>query len=116
MGTDKRHLVLYVIFCVIVVSLADPMRTGCNRTVDAGDVLTNPVLSALNKGKPYNCWFQVRPLLSLSLFLSLETDFNVFHRKSTFLGLVVSVVVVVVVVFEVFGGGPAEIEGAMCQC
>jgi len=58
-------------------------RTGCNRTVDAGDLLTHPQLTAANKGRPYNCWFLVGPpffFLLLLLLLSLLL-FAPFDRK-----------------------------------
>ncbi len=48
-----------ILLCLIPVIRADINRTGCNRTVEAGDVLANPLLTGFNKGRPYNCWFLV---------------------------------------------------------
>ena len=48
-----------LLICLLVNIRADINRTGCNRTVDAGDVLANPLLTGFNKGKPYSCWFLV---------------------------------------------------------
>lgn len=51
--------VLMGVLTLSSVIRADINRTGCNRTVEAGDVLSNPLLTGFNKGKPYNCWFLV---------------------------------------------------------
>ena len=60
----KLHVLLLLLLLVVVLCClgqvgADINRTGCNRTVDAGDVLSHPALTGANKGRPYNCWFLV---------------------------------------------------------
>ena len=60
MEVHKLLTFLIEIFLFLIPVLkADINRTGCNRTVEAGDVLANPLLTGFNKGRPYNCWFLV---------------------------------------------------------
>nr|CAH0112384.1 unnamed protein product [Daphnia galeata] len=62
MEVHKLLTFLIEIFLFLIPVLkADINRTGCNRTVEAGDVLANPLLTGFNKGRPYNCWFLVKP-------------------------------------------------------
>lgn len=64
-------LLLFVVNLLLISGSSaqgDINRTGCNRTVDAGDVLANPLLTGLNKGKPYSCWFLVSDLVTYLVY------------------------------------------------
>lgn len=79
----SKLLLLIVNLLLISGSSAqgDINRTGCNRTVDAGDVLANPLLTGLNKGKPYSCWFLVSDLITYLVYRSIRSFFLFIVKK-----------------------------------
>lgn len=62
MAFSGWHVLTLIVILFVSFVQSDINRTGCNRTVDAGDVLANPLLTGFTKGKPYNCWFLVSML------------------------------------------------------
>lgn len=75
----KLSLFIDILLFLVPLLRADINRTGCNRTVEAGDVLANPLLTGYNKGRPYNCWFLVSH--------SVPFNLNIFSTEKLHLAL-----------------------------